>query len=186
MDSLQPGPLIWNRVLMEITMPGNRKPASQGFTLVELLVTVAVLAIALGIAVPSFQSFVSRNRLAATTNELVSALALARSEAVKRATRVTVASADWDDGWEVFVDSDPFGDSSGDTILRVYEANTQGGASITAGSNFSDYISYLPSGTSEGSGGDGDGDFTVCKDGNARVVSINNTGRVSTTAGSCS
>lgn len=179
MDSLQSGPLTWNRVLMDIVMPGNRKSASHGFTLVELLVTVAVLAVVLGIAVPSYQSFISRNRLAATTNELVSALALARSEAVKRAKPVSVVSADWSAGWEVSVDEDG-------TVLRVYQANTQGGADITADANFSSYIRYLPSGASEGSGGDGNGDFTVCKDGNARVVSINNTGRVSTTAGSCS
>jgi type IV fimbrial biogenesis protein FimT len=160
--------------------------AKRGFTLIELMVTIAVLAIVLGIAVPSFQEFAVRNRLAATTNELVSALALARSEAVKRATRVTVASADWAGGWQVFVDTGTVGDPSDDgDPLRVYQPNANGAPGITPDANFTDYISYLPSGTSEGSGGAGNGSFEVCKGSNARVVSISNTGRVSTVSGSC-
>lgn len=144
----------------------------------ELLVTVAVLAITLGIAIPSFQELVTRNRLSATTNELVSALALARSEAVKRATPVSVVSADWSAGWEVSVDADG-------TVLRVYQANEEGGAEVTADTNFSGYVRYLPSGASEGSDGTGSGSFEICKSSHARTVSINNAGRVSTTGGDC-
>lgn len=167
------------------TMPATRKFSVDGFTLVELMVTVSILAITLAIAVPSYQSFVARNRLAASTNELVSALALARSEAIKRATRVSVASSDWSSGWQVFVDAGTAGDPTGDTILRVYEASEQGNAVITADLNFSTYVSYLPSGASQGSDGTGTGSFEVCKSGNARSVNINNTGRVSTTEGTC-
>ena len=54
-----------------------------GFTLVELMVTVAVLAILSTIAYPSFQSTIRSNRVATTTNELIASLALARSEAIK-------------------------------------------------------------------------------------------------------
>lgn len=60
-----------------------------GFTLVELMVTLAVLAVLLGIAVPSFQNITNRNRLTAITNEMVAALQLARVEAVRRNARVT-------------------------------------------------------------------------------------------------
>jgi type IV fimbrial biogenesis protein FimT len=168
-------------------MSANRVRPSRGFTLIELMVTVAILALVLGIAIPSFQDFVRRNRMAAATNNLVSALALARSEAVRRAARVTIASADWSGGWQVFVDTGTVGDSSDadDIVLRVYQPNAGGAAAITPDANFSDYISYLPSGESMGSGGSGSGDFELCIDGNARVVSINNTGRVSTASGSC-
>lgn len=55
-----------------------------GFTLVELMVTVAVLAILSTIAYPSFQSTIRSNRVATTTNELIASLALARSEAIKK------------------------------------------------------------------------------------------------------
>lgn len=64
-----------------------------GFTLLELMITVTVLSILLGIAIPSFQDLMRRNRLATQTNELISSLALARSEAVKRGVRVTVCPA---------------------------------------------------------------------------------------------
>ncbi len=120
------------------TMSRYCRPTSRnrGFTLVELMVTVAVLAIVLGLGVPLFQDFVSRNRLVATTNELVSAMALARSEAVKRAARVTVASADWTDGWQVFVDTGTVGDASGDTVLRVHQPNANGAPDDYGGRQF--------------------------------------------------
>jgi len=169
------------------TMSGYRMLACRGFTLIELMVTIAILAIVLTVAVPGFQDFIARNRLAAATNELVSALALARSEAVKRATRVTVASADWAAGWQVFVDTGVAGDATDadDIVLRVYQSNANSGATITAHENFSTYISYLPSGVSEGSVGGGSGDFEICKAGQARVISISGTGRVSTASGPC-
>lgn len=67
-------------------MPASR----QGFTLIELIVTIAVLAVLVTLAVPSFTSVINNNRLAANANELVASLQLARTEAVRRNTRVTV------------------------------------------------------------------------------------------------
>lgn len=65
-------------------------PGQAGFTLIELMVTIAVLAIVLAIAVPSFQGITNRNRLSAITNELVAAIQLTRAEAIRRNTRVTM------------------------------------------------------------------------------------------------
>ena len=63
-----------------------RSPAtlSKGFTMVELMVTLAVAAVLLGIAVPSFQGMLERNRVAAQSNELLGGLQAARSEAIRR------------------------------------------------------------------------------------------------------
>lgn len=166
-------------------MPTDRILAGRGFTLIELMVTLAVLGIVMSVAVPSFQDFVSRNRLVASTNNLVSAFALARSESVKRAARVTVASANWTAGWQVFVDTGTVGDATGDTVLRVFQPNANGAPVITPNANFTNYISYLASGVSTGNGGAGNGSFELCLDGRSRVVSISSTGRVSTASGVC-
>lgn len=66
----------------------SRRPA--GFTLLELVITVVILAIALAIAIPSFQGITNRNRLSAITNEVVAAAQLTRMEAIRRNQRVVM------------------------------------------------------------------------------------------------
>jgi len=88
------------------------KSAQTGFTLMELMISLIVLAILLAVAMPSFQQFTSNNRVTTTQNDLVAAINLARSEAVRRSTAVTIcsstdglscgASTDWPSGWIVF------------------------------------------------------------------------------------
>ncbi len=68
-----------------------RRPA--GFTLIELMIGITVAAILLGIGIPSFQDTIRRNRVTTQTNVVISALAVARSEAVKRGTPVTLCPA---------------------------------------------------------------------------------------------
>ena len=87
---------------------------SAGFTILELMIAVTVLGILLGIGVPSFQGIIRQNRLAAQTNELLAAAAMARSEAVKRGATVSICPVsaadqnlcgnDWSNGWLVFSD----------------------------------------------------------------------------------
>jgi type IV fimbrial biogenesis protein FimT len=145
---------------------------SYGFTLVELLVTVAVVAILLAMAWPSYQQFVADSRVTGQANEFLAALNLARSEAVKRNTTVTMCrSSDgascggtsWQQGWIVFVDGDPVGSiESGDTILRVGMAFT-GGSTLVASADVADYVSYVPSGRAQlASGAAQGGTFNLC------------------------
>lgn len=93
----------------------RRSRTHQGFTLIELMITLALVAIALTLALPSFEDSFRRNRVASATNELMASFALARTEAVRRNYSVTddrnvvlCPSADgaacggaWSDGWIV-------------------------------------------------------------------------------------
>jgi len=93
-----------------------------GFTLVELITTVAVASILVAVAVPAFRGLVVDHRTTALVNEVVTALNLARSEAIKRGTQArfvrhdaTCGDYDPEDddeppGWSVYVDKDLDGD----------------------------------------------------------------------------
>lgn len=108
----------------------------QGFTLVELVIVMAIAAILYSLSAPGLQRLIANNRLSATTNKLSGALALARSEAVKRgATTVICASnsnqtdctstatgSEWVDGWLIWADGDQDGLVDSAEILRVNEA----------------------------------------------------------------
>ena len=88
-----------------------------GFTLVELLVTIIVATVLLATGVPAFKDFIKNNRVTAQTNDLISTIQLARSEALKRGSNMVICASDdkttctgkdtWADGWIVFSDFDP-------------------------------------------------------------------------------
>lgn len=79
---------------------------ARGFTLIELMVVVALAAIMASLAAPSFRSFVSGQRIKTAASDFVMAAIFARSEAIKRNTDVTItpvtlSAAGWKDGWTV-------------------------------------------------------------------------------------
>jgi type IV fimbrial biogenesis protein FimT len=86
---------------------------SRGLTLIELMITVATLAVMLSIAAPSFARMMASNRMATQTNEFTAALNLARLEAVRRgqsiAIRADVDGIQFESGWKVFTDADSSG-----------------------------------------------------------------------------
>lgn len=102
-----------------------------GFSLIELIVTIAIAAIILTIGVPGFNSIVLNNKLSATVNHLVSDLHLARMEAIKRNDNVTICKrkieitdcnreSTWENGWIVFQDSNRNGIvDAGEEVIRV-------------------------------------------------------------------
>lgn len=116
--------------------------AVAGFTLIELMVTLAVIAITLSIGVPSFQGIVSDNRMSGAANNLIGAMNVARSEAIKRgrSVNVTASSGDWSNGGSVIVQP-RLGTTDAAETIRRFDATT--GMTISGSSTT---YSFLPSG----------------------------------------
>ena len=110
-----------------------------GFTLVELMIGLAIAAIILTVGIPSFNDLVRNNQMTTQANELIGALNLARSEAIKRGSSVSITStsgdSNWKDGWSV---------ADGGETIRVYAAQ-KGQHTLVSDGGDSTY-SYDPQG----------------------------------------
>ncbi len=149
----------------------NLTKRNSGFTLVEMMVVVSIAAILISIAVPSYSALIKSNRLSSGTNEFISALLLARSEALKRSTSVSVCAStdqascssgtDFSKGWVIFTDCDADGsidsatcpDIDGDGTLDDEETikvhDSLNGLSIEdSGSPKKNFVSYTFAGRS--------------------------------------
>lgn len=151
----------------------------RGFTLVELMITLAVVAIVVSIAAPSLGQFIRENRAATQANNLLASVQLARSEAINRGMQVTMRRTSgtnslWEDGWTIFTDWDGDGVFDGDPNDTDCSVDNQecrlmiqqalpNGMTLRTGGNYAVGLTFLPSGEiRQAGGGIGNDTFTLC------------------------
>lgn len=170
----------------------NRPNASfraAGFTTVELLVTIAIAAILLTLAVPSMRTLIQNMRITSQANDLISDINFARSEAIRRSANVTIcqstdstaasptcstAGTDWKIGRIIFIDSNSDGQhASTEELLRIREP-LDGNNTLTSAANL---VVYARTGATTAGAKI---DFSLCDTRGAasgRNISIEATGR---------
>jgi len=188
-------PMKYRRLEKSIRLLGL---GQRGFTIMELMLTILVLGILLGLSVPMFRETMLNNRIVASNNEFISGLNYARSEAIKRSDTVTVcpstngatcaASTNWSTGWIVFADLNADGALTGGELgptqpMQIGPATTDG---ITINSPTVQFVRYSASGMLLGGAA---GTFSLLKTGctgnTARQIGVSVTGRVSTIKVAC-
>ncbi len=179
--------------------PGARcahPPRGRGFTLIELMVTIVVVAVLLTIAVPSMREFILSSTLTSYANDVVASTHLARSEAFKRnipvsmcvsANGTSCTTGNWSQGWVVFLNPNRNATiDAGDTILQRRQVPSGTGLSITSTGGAT--LHFDPTGVDVT-----ETTVTICQNtptagSQERVVTMSATGRTSvtkTTTGSC-
>ncbi len=172
------------------------KRQKKGFTLIELMVTVAAAAVLLSIGLPSFRTVIMDNRLVTQSNQFITSVNLARSSAVRFQRNATVcpsanfnanvprctATNDWSAGWIVWVDKDRDSVTDATEVISIFGPSN---GDMTFSSVGSAGLTYDARGFSL-AGGD---DLTLCDSRTAetgRLIRINAVGRTNIARQGCS
>jgi type IV fimbrial biogenesis protein FimT len=177
---------------MAVTHSYALSSRAAGFSVFELMIVLVVIAILFALATPSFRDFTRSNQVTSANNDLVTAFNLARSEALRRSTGVTVCSstngtscgsaADWGSGWIVFEDAAGTGlIASDDKVVQKWSATNSGIQVVTTSAN----IQYQPTGTAAASAAI-DVSYDSCKGPRKRHIQVSGAGSISTQLHTCS
>ncbi len=135
-----------------------------GFSLIEVLLVLTLTAALLLLAAPGMRGFLAIVRLDAAITDFSGALALARSEAIRRGQRVSLrnlgGSRNWGAGWQMFVDTDSDGQlDAGETVLRR-QAVLSAPLTLYGNTNYANFLAFKADGTANQVG-----TFILCHDG---------------------
>ena len=172
---------------------------TRGFTLIEMLIVIAATAVLLAIGAPSMAGMVKSARISSASNLFFSGLLLARSEAIKRNSRVVLCKSSegvvcsptggWEQGWIIFHDSNNNGLRDGFEIIIQRESSLSAEIRLVGNLNVERYVSFTATGATRLIGGGFQaGTLTVCNQsaepGEAKQIVLNAVGRprVQTTA----
>jgi type IV fimbrial biogenesis protein FimT len=168
----------------------NPIPRRHGFTLLELLASLAIGATLVVLAAPSYRAWIAEMELRDRVEALVEAMSFARAEAIKRGVRVNLCPTSggdhcagggrWEGGWILFADENHDGDRDDDEPIIRYQSAAHAGITVRGNRPVADYVSYTGYGqTRMANGALQMGTFTVCRAGaNAVDVVLANGGRV--------
>ena len=163
-----------------------------GFTLIELMIVVAVATVLLGFGIPSMTALMNSNKLTAASNALLSSMRLARSEAFKRNGRVVlcksrdgaacIMAGGWEQGWIVFHDADGNGERDEGEVIIERGNPLPDSLRLTGNSTVAKHVSFVATGATRlAAGGFQAGTVTVCNvsatGGEARQIVLNAVGR---------
>ena len=154
---------IVRRARLYIALMDMRR--QNGFTLYELLITVLIVGVILAIGVPNMAEFTQNSRMASTSNDLLSSFQLARSEAARSKTNITICASNnsldanancggtLQDGWIIFIDEDGDLNRAGanENVLRAHPAPPTG-VTITP-ENGATYFAFAGTGLGRGNVG---------------------------------
>jgi type IV fimbrial biogenesis protein FimT len=168
-----------------------------GFTIMELMITVALAAVLLGVGIPSFRAIMANNRLTTSSNDFVSAINFARSEAIARNIPVTFCRADPADTDECETDDEPWAGwiviDDEDNVLRSGVIDNYTNTQIVVSDLTNQTLTFGSDGLGRTGGGlMVDSTISICSnrvgDENFRIITIGGGSRVSTTrdTGECS
>ncbi|MGH1485093.1 MAG: GspH/FimT family pseudopilin [Cellvibrionaceae bacterium] len=151
--------------------------SNRGFTLIELVVALAILGILLVAGIPGLTTLLNNNDVRTTSTKLVDSIAHARALAADNVVPVRICpkicndASTWKDGWQIFVDLDGDGAFESDELALV-ESNVGGKTTITSAETVIDF-------DLKGNNANSGLSLTVKKDGATdRVVTVSNTGYV--------
>ena len=119
--------------------------AVKGFTLTELLMVLIIISVTLAIGLPNFQSLIISSRLTSSANAMVSALQLARFEALKQQKNVVIANKNgqWENGWIVFVDQKNQNNQldDGESVLANFDS-LNANLAVKIPTSYKNYVYY--------------------------------------------